>query len=168
VFGELSRNWVRLFSAVVIERMEFYPDGSLTLFLRDFDASIRAFVDRLRIKNGHVRARPTLADARTPPLTAAQWQALKLAVANGYYEMPHAVRLRDLAQKLSRSVGATSDLLRRAEAAALMMMADSETADPFGGPLPESGNRLRGNLPQRQLQRRVDEEYALSPSGRLT
>lgn len=58
-------------------------------------------------------------------LTNRQKQALSLAVAMGYYEVPHHVGLREIAGKMDMGLGSLSELLRRAEATVIRKHVDS-------------------------------------------
>lgn len=52
----------------------------------------------------------------TKTVSNRQNQALSLAVAMGYYQVPHHVGLREIADQMGMSLGAFSELIRRAEA----------------------------------------------------
>lgn len=60
-----------------------------------------------------------------PRISRRQQEALSTAVALGYYEIPHRLDLRELAKRQGISLGALSELLRRAEAALLTDFIDS-------------------------------------------
>lgn len=59
------------------------------------------------------------------PLSHRQFEALASAVAHGYYEIPHRLDLRTLAQMNNVSLGSVSELLRRAEGAILTQYVDA-------------------------------------------
>lgn len=65
-------------------------------------------------------------------LSTAQQDALELAVALGYYEIPRRIDLRILAARMGISHGALSELLRRAEQHILVGHCDQRIGHPTG------------------------------------
>jgi DNA-binding CsgD family transcriptional regulator len=95
------------------------------MLVEDVGSKVELFVQSLQLGRPEVRARKKQPDPNRVKLTPRQLEVLSLAVALGYYEVPHKLNLRELAQKLSLSVGAVSELLRRAEALVITSYIDS-------------------------------------------
>lgn len=72
-----------------------------------------------------VRCRPVHLAARPAPLSRRQFDAVAVAVSLGYYDIPHRIDLRSIAQRTGGSLGAISELLRRAEAAIITHYVDA-------------------------------------------
>lgn len=115
-FDVLPAPWQRLFSSVVVHYLELTPDGSASLFVEDAPEKVHRFLAGLHLTQPEARSRPSHVGPLRVKLTARQLEILSLAVALGYYEVPHKLNLRSLASKVGLSVGAVSELLRRGEA----------------------------------------------------
>lgn len=115
-FDKLPPAWEKLLTSVVVHYLELTPDGSASVFIEDSSENVQRFVDAAKLTNSTARVRQTLSGPQRVRLTARQLEILSLAVALGYYEVPHKLNLRTLAKKVGLSVGAVSELLRRGEA----------------------------------------------------
>lgn len=115
-FDKLPAVWEKFLRAVVVHYLELTPDGSASLFIEDAPEKVEKFFAELQAGNANARSRQTRGGPHRVRLTARQLEILSLAVALGYYEVPHKLNLRTLASKVGLSVGAVSELLRRGEA----------------------------------------------------
>lgn len=116
VFDKMPPIWERMLTSVVVHYLELTPDGSASLFFEDAPAKVERFVSEITRSDSTTRSRPSHTGVKRTRLTARQLEILSLAVALGYYEVPHKLNLRTLANKVGLSVGAVSELLRRGEA----------------------------------------------------
>lgn len=115
-FDKVPEPWTKILGNVVVHYLELGPDGSASLFIEDSPEKVERFVADLRTRDPTARSRQTHAGPARVRLTRRQLEILSLAVALGYYEVPHKLNLRTLATKVGLSVGAVSELLRRGEA----------------------------------------------------
>ena len=136
-FDALPPTWDRMLSGVIVHYLELSPDGAASLFVQDSRTNVKRFIDVMPPGLPVVRARRRLEPGERVQLTARQLEAVSLAVALGYYELPHKLNLRTLAGKLGLSVGATSELLRRGESLIVTGYLDAlAEARWAGGPEP--------------------------------
>lgn len=135
-FQRLPEPWEWLLIADV-HAVTVHPAGAASILVRDRPDALARFAVELDARiavaeaaaatsadisaehfAGAPRARPKATATITPigviP-TPRQQEVLSLAVALGYYEVPHKVNQRTMAKKLGMSVGGLSELLRRAE-----------------------------------------------------
>jgi DNA-binding CsgD family transcriptional regulator len=124
-FDELPEDWEALLSMAEGRFLELNPGGAASMFLEDTAARIEDLVESLEEETSDVRVREMQSGPREAGVTARQQEILSLAVAHGYYEIPHNLTLRDLAEKLDLSVGTVSQLLRRAEARIITSYVDA-------------------------------------------
>lgn len=124
-FEELPDAWEEILSLADVRFIELNPGGAASIFLEDTSARIEELITHLKERSDDVRAREMQAGPRQAGVTARQQEILSLAVAHGYYEIPHNLTLRDLAEKLDLSVGTVSQLLRRAEARIITSYVDA-------------------------------------------
>lgn len=115
-FDKIPAPWTRMLGNVVVHYLELCPDGSASLFIEDSPEKVERFVADLRTRDPTARFRQTHAGPTGVRLTRRQLEIVSLAVALGYYEIPHKLHLRALAKKVGLGVGAASELLRRGEA----------------------------------------------------
>lgn len=112
-FDPLPAPWSTTFAGVHLDMLTLRADGRAALALTATHGSLAAFSRRL--------ASPTLvehvanAPRDIPLLTTAQDEALRAAVAAGYYRIPRPVNLHQLAARLGISAASLSERLRRAE-----------------------------------------------------
>jgi DNA-binding CsgD family transcriptional regulator len=124
-FEELPEAWERILSLADVRFIELNPGGAASIFLEDTAERIEDLIEHLEANSDDVRSREMEAGPRQAGVTARQQEILSLAVAHGYYEIPHNLTLRDLAEKLDLSVGTVSQLLRRAEARIITSYVDA-------------------------------------------
>jgi hypothetical protein len=154
-FVKLPDAWARLLSAVHVRHLELSPDGTASLFIEGPIDQIERFVKAIKLGRPVARSRRTVPGSDRVKLTHRQLEALSNAVALGYFEIPHKLDLRALAEKMGMSHGALSELLRRAEALVITGYIDSLTEsrwdEPLPGPLERGGeprvSRARGGPP---------------------
>lgn len=115
-FDTVPPRWDAFLGAVVVHYLQLAPDGSASLFIEDTPKKVDRFLAKVQVNDEDARSRKTLAGPDRVDLTNRQLELMSLAVALGYYEIPHQVTLRGLAKKVGLSVGAVSELLRRGEA----------------------------------------------------
>ncbi len=73
-------------------------------------------------------------------LTRKQWDALQAAATHGYFKIPRAVNLVELAAIIGSSPAALSELLRRAEEKVMMAFVEGRLA------LVAPGHKDRGSV----------------------
>lgn len=138
-FDTLPPAWQQVLDAVIVRYLEIKPDGSASLFIEDTPDKVESFVAAIHSAVPEARSRKTLSGEGPVRLTARQVEVMALAVALGYYEIPHKITLRTLAKKVALSVGAASELLRRGEALIISNYMDSLSQsvwrDEMEGPL---------------------------------
>lgn len=138
-FDEVPDAWRRLLSPVNVRFAALTPDGTASLFVEGQPAEVDRFTSILTDQlprsdgTGDVRTRPARWDGSDVSLTARQLEVLSRAVALGYYEIPHNLTLRELADHLDLTVGTVSELLRRAESAIVTSYVDSWMASRWNG-----------------------------------
>lgn len=133
-FEGIPDPWRSFLGAVVVEYLEVAVDGSASLFIADSPEKVETFVATLRANEPLARSRLMNTDTARPLLTARQKEIICLAVALGYYEVPHKLYLRTLAKKAGISVGAVSELLRRGEALIVANYIDAISAAKWHNP----------------------------------
>lgn len=131
-FRDLPSPWDGLVCGATVPYLELMPTGALSIFVEDQEKNVQAFVRSVRERfpqDGAVMVREHWRDKgwKELGLTPRQYEVLSTAVAWGYYEVPHKVTLRSLAEKLGVSVGAISELLRRAEAQVIKAYVDASS-----------------------------------------
>lgn len=101
------------------------PDGTASLFLAGPPHKVDRFVAHQQLADANVRARDIRPAPEALELTRRQVKVLSLAVALGYYEVPHKLTLRDLGEKLGLSAGTVAGTLRGAEGAVISAYIDA-------------------------------------------
>lgn len=130
-FEEIPDTWARILDAVGVQLIELTPEGAASLFVEGTPDEIDRFVETLETQQDEtpaefeVRARKARTESDEKELTPRQTEILSRAVGLGYYEIPHNLTLRELADRLDLSVGTVSELLRRAEAKIITSHVDS-------------------------------------------
>lgn len=123
-FDDLPERWRTILEAVTVRFVELTPDGAASLFIKGSPDEIQAFVESVHSEQPEARARQTRSDDEVS-LSPRQMEILSRAVGLGYYEIPHNLTLRDLAERLDLTVGTVSELLRRAEAKVITSYVDA-------------------------------------------
>ena len=116
-FALLPEPWSRIFQGVEVEALRLDPDGSAGLSVRGARSKVQRFATRLielqdRVVVTSLRSAPAVRGILTP----LQEEALREAVAAGYYRIPRPLNLHELAQRLGITAASLSERLRRAEA----------------------------------------------------
>ena len=97
--------------------IEPHGQGGVALQLHATRGSVDRFLEWIKPDAEDTRVRRLApVEAESPSLTPAQEDALRRAVALGYYHIPRSIHLSELAAKLQVSPAALSERLRRAEA----------------------------------------------------
>ncbi|HUR61204.1 MAG TPA: helix-turn-helix domain-containing protein [Candidatus Thermoplasmatota archaeon] len=122
--------WMQVASFVKVHHLDLGPDGHASWFVEGVRDQVWALVQMLEGPTdprgqSDVRCRPVHGGRADAPISRRQFETLSVAVALGYYEIPHRIDLRTLASRTGVSLGSASELLRRAEAAVLTHYVDS-------------------------------------------
>jgi hypothetical protein len=100
-----------------VDALHIDPDGEATLTVRGSRAGIATFTRRLHaVQAPAVLTRLAHGGASARLLTPPQEEALRAALALGYYRIPRALNLQQLAAQLHIGSASVSERLRRAEA----------------------------------------------------
>lgn len=108
------------FDAVDVSHMVLDPDGEALLHVIGEKPELEALLSDLS-PGEHDAVLESLheatvdEDAPKELLTDRQREVLKVALEEGYYEIPRATKLRDLAETLNTSSATLSEILRRTE-----------------------------------------------------
>lgn len=113
---DLSRKWARLFRNLRLEAAQLLPDGTAILEVVGGRSDVIALSHHLAQEGSPLRV-DRVAPTRPLPslLTHSQDEAIRTAVAQGYYEIPRPINLHQLAERMGVSSGSLSERLRRAE-----------------------------------------------------
>lgn len=130
IFEELPAAWSRLLSTLSVTHIDLRPEGAASVFVDGGD--VDRFVDGLEELDG-VRVRGAEVGQPHDVLTPRQREAMSLAVALGYYEVPHRIDMRGLAKRMGLSLGAVSELLRRGQSVIVHSFFDSLSAERWRG-----------------------------------
>ncbi len=114
-FEEPFEDLSRLLDGLVVKRLEFTPAGTATVFVAGAPARTERLVALAEQASPKLAMRETIQPHADEALTRRQHEALSLAVALGYYEVPRRANLHEVAQRMGMSAGAASELLRRGE-----------------------------------------------------
>ena len=127
-FRSLPERWGVIVDSLGVSFMELTPEGIASIFVDGHVAGTEQLTARLHLPPTAVSIRADLAQGPPDALSRKQFDVLSLAVALGYYEVPHRVDQREIAARLGMSLSATSQLLRKAEATVLVAYVDSRAA----------------------------------------
>lgn len=128
-FDRLPGKWEQIVQGVNMQFAQMTPEGVVSIFIEDTAPRVEKFLASMETGDPQIRARKAHMDPDKVQLTPRQLEVLSVAVALGYYEVPHKLNLRQLASKLDLSVGAVSELLRRAEALIIASYVDCLSRD---------------------------------------
>lgn len=104
-----------LFTRFETQSLILRTDGSITIALEGSRGQVQDLLDDLDATLLQVLDSPPESEGpMRDPLTEAEREALLAAYKSGYFEVPRRLRQSELAQKLGKSTGALSTLLRRA------------------------------------------------------
>lgn len=115
-FDPLPEAWRSRYASIDLDMARLMPDGSAQALVKGPRAAIAAFSRVIALPAVPVEVRrvgDSPSDERL--LTKAQDEALRVAVAAGYYKIPRPLNLHDLAARLGISSASLSERLRRAE-----------------------------------------------------
>lgn len=130
-FDPLPAGWLQRFRSVELQMLVLYPNGTAIATVIGSHASLanfgRALSATAPLDLHEVRDTPR--DA--PLLTRAQDQAIRAAIAAGYYRIPRPLNLHQLAATLGISPASLSERLRRAEGRIIMRYANEGAATPW-------------------------------------
>lgn len=97
------------------------PEGRLCLFVHGPREDVHALLSRLQKEGVPLQVKHLARPLAHPPLlTPGQEEAVRAAADAGYYLIPRALTLHDLASSLGVSPASLSERLRRAEARLVM------------------------------------------------
>ncbi|HLE96818.1 MAG TPA: helix-turn-helix domain-containing protein [Candidatus Thermoplasmatota archaeon] len=131
-FEPLPDAWARVFLGVTLEFARLEPNGAASVRITGSRAALAKFARRLYGATAPLE----LVELRAtePPvtfLTLPQDDALRVAVAAGYYRIPRALNLDELAKKLGITSASLSERLRRAEGRIISRYVDAGSASPW-------------------------------------
>lgn len=131
-FQTLPEEWARTFHGVALDLARLDPDGSVSASVTGTRAALAAFARRLYGPTAPLELMQLHAvEPRAGFLTFPQDDALRAAVATGYYRIPRALNLNQLAKKLGISSASLSERLRRAEGRIITRYIDAGSASPW-------------------------------------
>lgn len=120
---ELPAAWRRLFARPPVESVSLKEGGTAVIVLRGSRSEVQdaivsldhgCDVEQVVTADASSSSSPSSSAQGEGPLTDAEREAVVEAFRQGYFGVPRAIRLADLADELDRSDGALSQLLRRA------------------------------------------------------
>jgi hypothetical protein len=131
-YAPLPPRWDSAFAGVQMEMMRLAQNGEATVDVVGTRTAVAAFGRRLYGDKVPLE----LVTLRTPTevvklLTTPQDEALRAAVAYGYYKIPRLLNLHDLAEKLQISPASLSERLRRAEGRIIVRYVDAGAKSPW-------------------------------------
>lgn len=130
-FDPLPAEWLARYRSIELEMLHLFPNGvaianvvgpraALATFGRTISSAAAIDVDQVGT-----------APSDRPLLTDAQDQALRAAIAAGYYRVPRPLTLKQLAAQMGTSPASLSERLRRAEGRVLMRYAQEGATTPW-------------------------------------
>lgn len=131
-FQALPEAWARTFQGVTLEFARLESDGEASVTVAGTRSALAAFARRLYGPTAPLEL-VQLHAAKSPSafLTLPQDDALRTAVAAGYYRIPRALNLHQLAKKLGISSASLSERLRRAEGRIITRYVEAGSASPW-------------------------------------
>lgn len=131
-FQSLPETWATAFEGVMLDFARIEPTGEATATVTGTRQSIASFARRLygpraplELVQLHASKQPIAL------LTLPQDDALRAAVQAGYYRIPRALNLNELAKKLGITSASLSERLRRAEGRIITRYVDAGSASPW-------------------------------------
>lgn len=115
-FHPIPAEWRTRFGSIDLEMARLLADGSAHVLVKGPRPAIAALSRILALPSAPIEVRQvgsSPADLRL--LTKGQDEALRAAMAAGYYRIPRPLNLHDLAKQLGISSASLSERLRRAE-----------------------------------------------------
>ncbi len=137
----------RLLDGLVVKRLEMTPAGTATAFISGPPDRAGRLATMVSQASPQLTMREAIQVAPEAPLTRRQREALSLAVALGYYEVPRRANLHEVAERMGMSAGAASELLRRGERILIGgFFDDCDAVSPTAAVAPRDGAAPRGIL----------------------
>lgn len=131
-FQSLPEAWARAFLGVSLDFGRVDPDGEATVTISGARRAIAAFARRLYGPTAPLELVELHAqEAPVKFLTIPQDDALRAAVAAGYYRIPRSLNLNDLAKTLGITSASLSERLRRAEGRIIVRYVEAGGASPW-------------------------------------
>lgn len=131
-YERLPEVWADKYHAVSLDFAHIEPDGATSVTVTGTRHALATFARHmygptapLELVELHAAAAPTTF------LTLPQDDALRVAVAAGYYRIPRTLNLEQLAKKLGISSASLSERLRRAEGRIITRYVDAGSASPW-------------------------------------
>lgn len=131
-FQQLPPAWERTFHGVTLQFARLDPDGSASATVTGTRSSLASFARQLYGPTAPLEL--VQLHSVEPPitfLTLPQDDALRAAVASGYYKIPRSLNLDQLSKKLGISSASLSERLRRAEGRIITRYIDAGSASPW-------------------------------------
>lgn len=131
-FQPLPEAWARTFQGVTVDFARIEADGSVSATVTGSRHGLAAFARRLYGPTAPLEL--VQLHSVQPPvafLTLPQDDALRAAVAAGYYRIPRKLNLHQLAKKLGITSASLSERLRRAEGRIISRYVDAGSASPW-------------------------------------
>ncbi len=143
-FAVLPERWANVVSSVRLHHIECSPTGIASLFIAGTKDQVDYLLAQGSPDETQIRTRSSMVQHNHVKIRPRQLEAVRTAVAMGYYEIPHRLDLRELAAKMGLSLGSFSELLRRGESAIVNGFADAMAAsqweqldDAAANPIPD-------------------------------
>jgi len=112
-----------------IPPITYRADGTVAVELvgrrADVSATVEAFDDRIEVRIDEVGEHERALSAFSSLLTGRQREALRAAVAAGYYDVPRSGSVADVADRLDCAASTASTHLRKAEARLVRQVIDA-------------------------------------------
>ena len=131
-YDPLPAEVARAFAGVEMQFTRLEPNGDAVISVVGTRGGVAAFARRLYGPKAPLEL-VQLRGAEPPVrlLTTPQDDALRAAVAAGYYRIPRALNLEELARKLGITSGSLSERLRRAEGRIITRYVEAGGASPW-------------------------------------
>lgn len=115
--GDLPQAWRQIFARPPVLSVSLEANGHAVVLLHGSRPRVQQTIEELssdrQLEQVVQETKPPRPD-KEDPLTPTERKALVMAFEEGYLDVPRGIRLADMADKMGRSDGATSQLLRRA------------------------------------------------------
>lgn len=130
-FMPLPEAWARTFQGVALDLARIEPTGEASVTVNGSRNGLATFARRLYGPTAPLElVQLHDAEPRDSFLTLPQDDALRAAVVAGYYRIPRALNLNELAKQLGITSASLSERLRRAEGRIITRYVDAGSAGP--------------------------------------
>lgn len=130
-FDPLPAAWLARFGSLELEMLFLYPNGTALATVSGSHKALSTLGRTLSADTAITVSGVRNAPRDTPLLTTAQDEALRAAVACGYYRIPRPINLHQLAAQMGISPAALSERLRRAEGRIIVRYAQEGATTPW-------------------------------------